>query len=93
MTEKCPHCGAANPDNLPFCNNCGEPIDQDLRLIMDIEQASGSQNTSPKAKLHDYDDFSDNNEEDEEDGGSHLGLIIGIAIIVVAAVAVAFFLF
>lgn len=84
MDHTCPRCGAANPEKLPFCNNCGAAIDKDLRLIMNIKQAEKIR----QQKEHRYDD--DLLDEEDDDDTGHRGLLVwgGIALVIgIAAIA------
>lgn len=49
MAIKCPDCGHMNPDEMAFCEHCGEPIDPKTRLIMELE---GTKSTSSTTKVH-----------------------------------------
>ena len=90
MADHCPHCGAANPENLPFCNACGEPNDQNLKIIMDVQQATKAhQETVRSSRYDDDDDFLE--EEDEEIEEKKFP--VGILIILVAAVAIGLWFF
>lgn len=86
MAAKCPHCGATNPDNLPFCNSCGKPIDRDLQLYMNIRQAAQQQ---PRKSRYDDDDddffFGNDDANSEEDRHPHLILGAVISLCVAAA--------
>lgn len=88
MAHVCPNCGASNPENLPFCNNCGNPIDKDLKLIMDM-QSSGAQ-IAKQAKSR-YDDDDDLLEEDEESEEKKFPFAL-VLILATVAVAAWFFL-
>lgn len=67
MAQTCPHCGAQTPDDLPFCSSCGEPVQADLRLIMDMQNAAGRRQeaASSAASRKDDDDFQLNTREEE----------------------------
>lgn len=65
MAIKCPDCGHWNDNNLMFCEECGEPIDPQTRLIMELEgkkkpahHASNmdSEKTTPSARRRADDD-------------------------------------
>ncbi len=91
MAGICPHCGASNPDDLPFCNSCGEPIQADLRLIMDMKNAANRQpQKTTAARRGDDDDFQiDNGEEADEKSFPVLPVVLTLA----AAAALLWFIF
>lgn len=66
MAGMCPHCGASNPDDLPFCNSCGKPIQADLRLIMDLERSGKRQEEASRAARRDEDDDLPEREDEEK---------------------------
>ena len=38
MSRQCPSCGFLNDDALGFCNKCGEPVDPDVRLAIELKK-------------------------------------------------------
>lgn len=94
MADRCPHCGAANPENLPFCNECGEPIDKNLQLIMEVQQSIQTQSSAGKsrARYDDDDDLFDEEDEVDEDGRKQFVLWAVILLFAAAAAGALFFL-
>lgn len=42
MAKRCRSCGQTNEDERIFCSACGEPLDSELKLIMDLDKRSKS---------------------------------------------------
>lgn len=90
MADHCPHCGAANPENLPFCNACGEPIDPNLRIIMDVQQSNKTHQEPVRTSRYDDDDLLEDDDEEFEEKKFPIGILV--LVIIVAAAAAWFFL-
>ncbi len=94
MAKKCPDCGYMNDNEVAFCAECGEPLDPQVRLIMELEgkKAPTSTNSTKAARKTDDDDddyIPRVSHDDEEEKKSPLGWIIGL----IAVAAVVYFLF
>ena len=57
MSRKCPDCGHWNDDELTFCEECGEPIDPQTRLIMELEGKKQNGTGKTKRAADDNDDI------------------------------------
>ena len=89
MAKKCPDCGYMNEDEMAFCADCGEPLDPQVRLIMELEgKKAPSSSTVAKAARKsddDDDDYIPNSYHDDEKGKkSPIGWIIGLLVVAAA---------
>lgn len=59
MSKKCPRCGHRNSDERFFCQACSEPLDGDVRVIMDYEKMNKAapQTTHTVYKQDEDDDY------------------------------------
>lgn len=58
MSKECQRCGFQNDDEHFFCQQCGEPLDSNVRVIMGYEKMKKSASPAPKtAPKKDDDDF------------------------------------
>lgn len=86
MSKRCPACGQANDDSRIFCSACGEPLDAQLRLIQDLEkQKKAPQKTAaaPKPKDDDVDVLPVPREEKKN---PLPWILLGLVVVVAAAV-------
>ena len=47
MTKVCSHCGTHNDDEFIFCGACGEPLEKDLKIIMELDNYLEEQKKHP----------------------------------------------
>ncbi len=92
MSKKCPRCGHQNGDERFFCQACSEPLDGDVRVIMDYEKMkkNPSQTVSAVRRQDEDDDYVPVKRELKKK--SHAGLWALLVCLVVAAGAAAFLL-
>lgn len=38
MAKRCPKCGTMNDDELVFCGACTEPLNDDVKLVMRVDE-------------------------------------------------------
>lgn len=38
MAKRCPKCGAMNDDEMVFCGACTEPLNDDVKLVMRVDE-------------------------------------------------------
>ncbi len=38
MAKKCPKCGTMNDDEMVFCGACTEPLNDDVKLVMRVDE-------------------------------------------------------
>lgn len=38
MAKRCPKCGAMNDDEMVFCGACTEPLKEDVKLVMRVDE-------------------------------------------------------
>ncbi len=52
MSKRCPDCGFVNEDSHIFCASCGAALDEQMRLIQNLEkqQTIPSKNKEPESK-------------------------------------------
>ena len=72
MARKCPDCGHVNDDEMSFCTECGEPLDPQVRLVMELEgkkaptSYTGTRKNSTEAiRMESHSRY--NGDDDEED--------------------------
>ena len=56
MARKCPDCGHMNDNELVFCAECGEPLDPQVRLVMELEGKKAPTKYGSRTVRHDDDD-------------------------------------
>lgn len=60
MARKCPDCGCMNDNEMAFCTECGEPLDPQVRLVMELEGKKAPKPASNQVPIsHDDDDDDD----------------------------------
>ena len=58
MSIRCRGCGQINEDGKPFCSACGDPLDADMRLLMELENRNKNKGPHPlDRKSADEDDY------------------------------------
>ncbi len=59
MPKKCQRCGELNDDDRSFCQQCGEPLDANIRVLMSYEKMkkTAPQSTQTKVRRDDDDDY------------------------------------
>ena len=53
MSKRCPDCGFVNEDSKIYCSSCGEPLDDELRLMRGLEKQkkkAAAKETAPAPK-------------------------------------------
>ena len=102
MARKCPDCGHVNDDEMSFCTECGEPLDPQVRLVMELEgkkaptSYTGTRKNSTEAiRMESHSRYDDDDDDDDdytplyqEEKKSPVGLIF-----ILAAVAAALYFF
>ena len=38
MAKRCPKCGTMNDDEMVFCGACTEPLNEDVKLVMRVDE-------------------------------------------------------
>jgi len=94
MARKCPACGHMNDDSLGFCSKCGEPVDPEVRLAMDLKHATEShhtqkQGTPSRHDDYDYEPVSDDDDDDER-RSPLLWILLALVVVVVVVLVVNF---
>lgn len=69
MSRRCPSCGNINDDSLGFCSECGEPVDPDVRLAMDLKDATANRQPKKQASQPRHDNYTYEPVADDEDDG------------------------
>ena len=102
MARKCPDCGRTNDDEMSFCTECGEPLDPQVRLVMELEgkkaptsytgvrkvaNASG-QDDSRARRYHTDDDDDDDYSVSYDDDDDEKKSPVGWIVALIAVVAV-----
>lgn len=92
MAKKCRRCGYENTDDHYFCKQCGEPLDDKVRLLMDYERMKKTApSAAPSTPKQDSDeDYVYTRREPKKK--SHRAVWIVLACLVVAGAAAAWFL-
>ncbi len=55
--KHCRACGENNPDDRIFCSACGEPLNSDLQLLMDLDKMTANPSKGPsRARVDDDSD-------------------------------------
>lgn len=59
MSKECPRCGYVNGDDHYFCQQCSEPLDSNVRVIMGYEKMRKTASPAPRTapKKDDDEDF------------------------------------
>lgn len=93
MAKKCRRCGYENTEDHYFCKQCGEPLDDKVRLIMDYERMKKTApHDAPAVAQKDADeDYVYTKREPKKK--SHAVVWIVVACLIVAGAAAAYFLF
>lgn len=94
MARKCPDCGHMNDNEMAFCTECGEPLDPQVRLVMELEGKKGPTPYNGTGRIvrnddKDDDDYTPIHHEEEEQKKFPWVLLLVLA---AAAVAAYFFL-
>lgn len=89
MSKVCRRCGHNNDDVHYFCEQCSEPLDENVRLVMDYQKLKKSENYSEQVKpryVEDDDDYIPTREPEKK---SHavLWLLVIVAIAIIGGAA------
>ena len=92
MPKTCQRCGHLNDDDRAFCQQCGEPMDANIRVLMSYEKMkkAAPQPTQAKVRRNDDDDYVPVKREKKKE--SHVAVWVALACLVVVAGVAAYFL-
>ena len=92
MAKHCRNCGENNTDDRIFCSACGEPLNSDLQLIMDLDKMTKtphkSEPTRSQAVKDDDDHIPPRTTQTKKKKSAAPWIILAIVVIVVVAVIV-----
>ena len=92
MAKHCRNCGENNTDDRIFCSACGEPLNSDLQLIMDLDKMTKtphkSEPTRSQAVKDDDDYIPPRTTQTKKKKSAAPWIILAIVVIVVVAVIV-----
>lgn len=93
MAKKCARCGHLNDEERFFCEQCGEALDENVRVIMGYEKMkkSASQPAQVKRKQDDDDDYVPVRRQKKKNSYAALRVVLG-CLVVVGVVAALFLL-
>lgn len=93
MAKRCVKCGHLNENERLFCAMCGDPLEDNLRLINNLEKMSKNPHKTqqPEKKWEDDDDEIPPIVHKEET--SHVGIWVTVGIVVVLAAVGAWWVF
>jgi len=90
MAKHCRNCGENNDDDRIFCCACGEPLNADLQLIMDLDKMSKNpKKTEPARTSRTDDDYTPRPAAKPKKKKSAAPWIVLILVVIVILVAVA----
>lgn len=106
MQRKCPKCHTTiTDDEQVFCPSCGEPLDENLKLMMNLQDmvregkkqapqqdVRATQERPRPAPAHhdDDDDDVDFHISHNDESHSHVGIIIAVVVVIIAVAAYMF---
>lgn len=91
MSKRCKRCGNINDDSHFFCQQCGEALDDNVRLIMSYERMKkeGASSVRPVSRDDEDEDYVPVRREEKKK--SHAALWVLLAVVVVAVGIGAYF--
>ena len=93
MSKQCQRCGHLNEDARYFCQQCGEPLDSDVKLLLDYEKMK-KEAPRPQTRVRDDQDDDYIPTKQPKQKKSHAGMWIAlVCLVAVCAAGVYLFLF
>lgn len=90
MSKRCPECRYVNDDSRLFCASCGATLDNNLRLIQELEKPREKKDPEPAKKRRDVNFYTTRSTPQKKKSSPAPWIILGL--LVVAAIAAWFFL-
>lgn len=92
MSKKCRRCGQENDDERHFCKQCGEPLDENIRLLMDYERIKKTPSKVKQAAPKKDDDNYVYVKREKKKKSYAIWWAVGACVVVVVGIALYFLL-